>query len=399
MSHVDEIPTRETTKPDVEPWPDLVRRFLFWLCWAIVSVLMLVALLRLVAWDDIQVFAWADALGLVLYLPAWVIGIAAAVKRKWLLLGASLLVVAAQLVFGLPELTAAESVPATAAHAFKIRVFDANVTYTNPSVAGYVPQVRAYRPDLLTMEEITPSDTAQLQAAGVFHSLPHTYQMPDTGSRGFVIASRYPLGPMSVSSTYSPEYGQLPFLVRTSIRLPGLTLPLWVVHTTAPVNPGWNLWNVELQRVDQLLEARHPGPLLVVGDFNATWGNRWFRAILGTGLTDGAAARGDPFDMTWSQDFFVLPPVIRIDHVLTNSSLAVTTISTATGPGSQHRELRATVAVLPSAYAGHRSATQALRRVAGAEPTGIARAGEPVRRSTVTNRGHRMEHHDERTHT
>ncbi len=355
MTGAEAVPAAGTGPPSAESWPHLVGRFLFWVGWAIVAVLLLVALLRLVAWDDIQLFAWADALGLILYLPAWVIGIGAAVTRKWPLLGACLLVVVAQLAFGLPELTASEPVPAAAAHAFKLRLFDANVTYTNPSVAGYVPQLRAYRPDLLTMEEITPSDTTQLQSAGVFRSLPHTYEIPDTGSRGFVIASRYPLGPTSVSSTFLPEYGQLPFLVRTSLRLPGLTLPLWVVHTTAPVNPGWNLWNVELQQVHQLLEARHPGPLLVVGDFNATWGNRWFRAILGTGLTDAAAARGQPFDMTWSQDLVVLPPVIRIDHVLTSSALAVTTIGTAPGPGSQHRELHATVAVLPSAYPGHRS--------------------------------------------
>ena len=248
MTGAETVPGGDTAQPSVESWPHLVGRLMFWLGWGVVALLLLVALLRLVAWDDLQVFAWADALGMVLYLPAWVIGIGAAVTRKWMLLGACLLVVAAQLAFGLPELTAAEPVPAAAAHAFKLRVFDANVTYTNPSVAGYVPQLRAYRPDLLTMEEITPSDTTQLQSAGVFRTLPHTYEIPDTGSRGFVIASRYPLGPTSVSSTFLPEYGQLPFLVRTSLRLPGLTLPLWVVHTTAPVNPGWNLWNVELQQ-------------------------------------------------------------------------------------------------------------------------------------------------------
>ena len=79
MSQVDVLPAEKTEQAAVVTWPHLAGRFLFWLGWAIVAVLLLVVLLRLVAWDDIQVFAWADALGLVLYLPAWVIGIAAAI--------------------------------------------------------------------------------------------------------------------------------------------------------------------------------------------------------------------------------------------------------------------------------------------------------------------------------
>ena len=163
-------------------------------------------------------------------------------------------------------------------------------------------------------------------------------------------------GPGGGSPGGFPEnFGELPYLIRTTLKLPGVTIPLWVVHTTAPSNPGVQDWNEELQKIDQALQTRKPAPLLMVGDFNATWGNRGFRAILDTGLTDAAAARGEPFDMTFSQNFFLLPPLIRIDHVLTNSALAVTTIHSEPGPGSDHRELQATVAVLPSAYPGHGS--------------------------------------------
>jgi endonuclease/exonuclease/phosphatase (EEP) superfamily protein YafD len=82
-----------------------------------------------------------------------------------------------------------------------------------------------------------------------------------------------------------------------------------------------------------------------VGDFNATWGSKAFRAILDTGMTDGAAARGRAFGMTWSQTKRPLPPVVRIDHVLTGPGVAVTSIRTDVGPGSDHRDLLATVAV------------------------------------------------------
>ena len=51
--------------------------------WLIVAVLGLVALLRLVAWDSIEPLIVLDALTLVVYLPAWVVAIAALIARRW----------------------------------------------------------------------------------------------------------------------------------------------------------------------------------------------------------------------------------------------------------------------------------------------------------------------------
>ena len=83
-------------------------------------------------------------------------------------------------------------------------------------------------------------------------------------------------------------------------------------------------------------------PVLVAGDFNATWGHRAFRRLLGAGLTDAAAARGRPFQMTWRQGRLV-PPLTRIDHVLTTDGLAVTAIRTGDGRGSDHRPIVADI--------------------------------------------------------
>ena len=207
-------------------------------------------------------------------------------------------------------------------------------------MAGYVKQIRAYRPDLLTLEETKPWDLTQFEASGVLHPLPYRFVVNCCGSRGFIIASRYPLGHGRVSYVDG-----LAYLIRFSLKFPGHSIPLWVVHTTAPVNPDWNQWNLELDGVYSHLESSHPRPLLMVGDFNASWGNRGFRAILSTGLTDAAAARGQPFDFTWSQRLFLIPPLIRIDHVLTGGDLTVTSISSHEGPGSGHRDLTALVAV------------------------------------------------------
>jgi endonuclease/exonuclease/phosphatase (EEP) superfamily protein YafD len=309
--------------------------------WVIVAVLGLVVAARIVAWDEWRLFADVDAATEVLFLPAWLVLGGALLGKRWWMAGAAALLCTAQVIYVAPEVLAYSSIPAAVRTEPTIRLFDANVQGDNYSMAGYIDQLRSYRSDVVTLEETKPRDYGQLLSSGVFNRLPYRFSVRDSiGSRGFIIASRYPLGHATVSYVHG-----LAYLIRFRLAFQGRRLPLWLVHTTAPVGPNWNNWNLELNGVYSQLESSHPRPLLMVGDFNASWGNRGFRAILSTGLTDAAAARGQPFDFTWNQRLPVLPPFIRIDHVLTGGDLTVTTISTHSGPGSEHREITATVAV------------------------------------------------------
>ena len=308
--------------------------------WLIIAVLGLVVTARVVAWDEWRLFADVDAATEVLFLPAWLVLVGALFGKKWWMAGTAALLCAAQVAYVAPEVLAYSSIPAAVRTEPTIRLFDANVQQDNESMAGYIAQLRIFRPDVVTLEETIPSDLDQFLSSGVFNDLPYRFSVPDTGSRGFIIASRYPLGHATVFSVHG-----LAYLIRCSLTFHERRLPFWVVHTTAPINPDWNNWNLELNGVYAGLTRAHPRPLLMVGDFNASWGNRGFQAILSTGLTDAAAARGQPFDFTWSQRLPVLPPLIRIDHVLTGGSLTVTTISTHSGPGSGHRDITATIAV------------------------------------------------------
>jgi endonuclease/exonuclease/phosphatase family metal-dependent hydrolase len=65
-------------------------------------------------------------------------------------------------------------------------------------------------------------------------------------------------------------------------------------------------------------------------------------------LTDAAAARGKAYGMTWPRDRRIVPPLVRIDHVLTTRGLVVTHLAVGTGKGSDHRPLVADVAVVAS---------------------------------------------------
>ncbi len=308
--------------------------------WIPVLVLAVVAAMRLFAWDVYEPFAVLNTVTELVYLPAWVVAVVAVIGRRRTLALAALAIVVLQVVFMLPELTASEPLPGWTKGAPTIQLLDANVYDANRSMAGYISQIKATRPTLVTMEEANPDDVAQLTRAGALAGLPYTIEVKRWDSAAFFVASRYPL----VGTTFTYLYDR-PLVVQTTIQLPSGPQALWVVHTTAPLPQSYSQWQGQVVDIHRLLSQRGPTGLLMVGDFNSTWGNKGFRGILAAGMADGAAARGRPFDMTWSQMERPLLPFVRIDHVLTGSGVEVTRIQSAPGLGSDHRDLIATVAV------------------------------------------------------
>ncbi len=325
--------------------PAVVRAGLLVVGWLIVAVLGLVALLRLVAWDSLEPLIVLDALTLVVYLPAWVVAIAALIARRWWLAAAAVVIIAAQVAFVAPELLAAAPAPAWAPHAPAVRVFDANIDKNLRFEAGYVRAIEQDRPDLITLEEFTPSALHSMVASGVLASFPYRCTAPLYNASGFLIASRLRLTGCHVQALY-PDGLWTPYMVQATLWSPGGPVALRLVHTLAPFPSTWREWSAVLTAVDRSVRASGDSRMLMVGDFNATWGNSGFAALLHDGLTDGAAARGQAAEMTWPNGA-VVPPLIRIDHVLTGAGLAVTQITAKPGFGSDHRYLLATVAVRP----------------------------------------------------
>jgi endonuclease/exonuclease/phosphatase (EEP) superfamily protein YafD len=329
---------RRRRRRQLPRWPTVVG-------WVVTLALALVALLRIVAWDDLEPFAVLNTVTFLLYLPAWVVAIVTLFGRRYLLAGVAALVVLAQILFLVPELTAATALPTWAATAPSIRILDANVYYVNPSMAGYAKEIRAFKPELVTMEEATVPHVRQLVKSGALDRLPYRFEVKRYDPRAFLIASRYRL-----SGSHVVSFEGLPLVVQTTIHLPSGPQTLWVIHTSAPVEDSFAGWKASLAEIARLVRARGPHRMLLIGDFNATWNNKGFHAILDAGLVDGAAARGHPFAMTWSQTKRPLPPLVRIDHILTGPGVTVTRIATGDGPGSDHRDLLATVAVHASGH-------------------------------------------------
>jgi endonuclease/exonuclease/phosphatase (EEP) superfamily protein YafD len=312
--------------------------------WLIVAVLGVVALLRLVAWDSVEPLIVLDALTLVIYLPAWVVAAGALIARRWWLAGAAVVIVVAQVAFAAPELLASARVPSwAAANAPVVRVFDANIDKSLGFQSGYVRAIEQDDPDLVTLEEFTPPALAAMKASGVLARFPYRCAAPAFGATGFLVASRLRLTGCRVETVLANGW-QVPYMVEATVSTPGGPVALRVVHTLAPFPAYWREWQAALAAVGQSVRASGDSRMLMVGDFNATWGNGGFVALLHDGLTDGAAARGNAIGMTWPNGALV-PPFVRIDHVLTGARLAVTGIVARLGFGSDHRYLIATIAI------------------------------------------------------
>jgi endonuclease/exonuclease/phosphatase (EEP) superfamily protein YafD len=313
--------------------------------WLVVGGLALVAVLRLVAWDSAEPLIVLNALTQVIYLPAWVVGAGALIMRRWWLGAAAVVVAAAQLAFALPELSAGSPVPAWARHAAVVRVLDANIDKSDGFAAGYVRAIKAAHPDLVALEEFEPGALQGMADSGVLQDFPYRCVAPEIGALGFLVASRLRLTGCRVRQVFAD--GQwIPYLVEATLWSPGGPVALRVVHTLAPFPAYWRAWAAALAALGRSVRASGDRRMLMVGDFNATWANRGFAALLHDGLTDGAAARGQATSMTWPNGA-VVPPFVRIDHVLTGPGLAVTGISARPGFGSDHRYLVSTVAVRP----------------------------------------------------
>ena len=140
--------------------------------WLVVVVLGSVVLARAIVWDRWQIFANLDSAIEMLFLPAWVVLTAAGAGRRWWLAGAAALICAAQVDYVAPEILASSPIPAAVRAEPSFKLFDANVQLDNYSMAGYIAQLRAYHPDVLTIEESQPDDLWQFESAGVLKSLP-----------------------------------------------------------------------------------------------------------------------------------------------------------------------------------------------------------------------------------
>ncbi|HEX4059821.1 MAG TPA: endonuclease/exonuclease/phosphatase family protein [Streptosporangiaceae bacterium] len=206
-----------------------------------------------------------------------------------------------------------------------LRVLTANLLHGRAAADAVVHLVGQTGADVLFVQELTGGAVARLSRAGLGDLLP--YQVTQPLARDTGIYARHPLRPGPAG----------PARTTASLDLPrGPSVQVICVHATPPRRPsGAALWRAELA------DLPSPGdlPVIVAGDFNATLDHAQFRRLLRRGYTDAAAAAGRGLVPTWGPEPRGRPPLLTIDHVLTDARCAARTTSVHRLAGTDHRAL------------------------------------------------------------
>lgn len=215
----------------------------------------------------------------------------------------------------------------------RITVMNANLYEGRADASEVVDAVRDHHVDILVLEEITPGLLAEMDADGLAELLPERVGEPDYMVAGTMILANRPLTDhvrlRTIFQGWQASYGDLTVLG---------------VHPVAPVDPaGWRADHAAI-----LEQAEADDADLVVGDMNATPDHEPMRRLDAAGFRDAGEVSNQGWQPTWPANhvgvFPILPPVVRIDHVLIGDGLASLGTSTVDIAGTDHLALVATVA-------------------------------------------------------
>jgi endonuclease/exonuclease/phosphatase family metal-dependent hydrolase len=223
--------------------------------------------------------------------------------------------------------------PEPAAGAEQITVMNANLYEGRADAQEVVDAVRDNHVDILVLEEITPDLLAQMDTAGLAELLPERMGQPDYMVAGTMILANRPLTDhVRLRTTFQgweAKYG---------------TLTVLGVHPVAPVDPaGWRADHAAI-----LKQAEDDDADLILGDMNATPDHEVMRSLDDAGFRDAGEVSNEGWQPTWPANHVgilpLLPPLVRIDHVLIGDSMASLGTKTVDIEGTDHLALVATVA-------------------------------------------------------
>jgi endonuclease/exonuclease/phosphatase (EEP) superfamily protein YafD len=264
------------------------------------------------------------------------VGLAGAIAtRNWYLVAVAGVVTILCVATQFPLFVAAD--PPSNAATVNVMTFNLKLGQADPN--SVVAAAHKHNVDVLMLEELTPDAQRGLSTAGIDSEFPYHASMAGRGAWGTGLWSRYPLSNID----YPRGFGFV--LVTAQVQIPGLATTPSVValHMAGPI-PQSARWKADMALLPGVLQALpESAPVIVGGDFNATYDSKAFRKLLRGGYHDGADQAGAGIVRTFPANRW-FPPLIGIDHVLTRGAAAVH-LRTVEIPGSDHRAVVAALAV------------------------------------------------------
>ena len=205
----------------------------------------------------------------------------------------------------------------------------ANVYNNNRVPADAARTLLATKADVIAIAELTKPIVKALTEQGIDKDYPHQAGSPAVDAGGIALWSRFPILGWERRQAGHPA-------ILVTLDVDGTKLQLFVVH---PRNNGIGApgseWANNAAEVASQSDAL-VGPVIVVGDFNATLAHPPLQKMQDNGFREVHSWLGHGLSPSWPTDRR-FPPLFRIDHAFVRGAVAPLAVSEVSVPGSDHR--------------------------------------------------------------
>jgi endonuclease/exonuclease/phosphatase (EEP) superfamily protein YafD len=255
--------------------------------------------------------------------------------RNWAAAAASLLATAILVAAVLPR-ALGSTTPVGVGEA-GLAVLSVNVRHGSADPQALIALIERRDPDLLAVQELTPSFATELERAGIGGALPNDVLSVRPAASGGGLYTRLPLRRLPEPQTFAFR------MPRAELELDGgRRVRVVDVHPYPPDLGLVGRWRAGLESLPS--SGPRGTPWVLAGDFNATLDHAELRDVLDRGYRDAADVSGMGLAATWPAAGSRLPPV-TIDHVLADRRLGIADYAVEEMPGSDHRAVFARLSV------------------------------------------------------
>ncbi len=300
--------------------------------WVVILLLLTTVFLRYSWHDGIWLLLLFNMFSLYVYLPAYLVVIFAAVRRRWLLAGVSGLLVAWHLVWVVFPPLMPKSPPPADGQGFRLYV--GNFLYCSPHTHWQAMEIKQYDPDLIMAQEVSGELAEIFERDDWVKRYPYQIVRLHPGAFGSAILSKIPL-----KDQHEFDLVGLP-QTRATLVFQGLEVELLNIHTITPRMEDFvDAHVLALDLIEKWIKQKQGKSFIIAGDFNSTPHSR-FAARIRPLCNDAWELAGRGYGHTVPNDVIPMPPV-QIDHIYLSTDLTVADISLGLGLGSDHKPILA----------------------------------------------------------
>ena len=326
----------------------LFSRLFYWLGCLVTLSLAAVALLRLTYHDGAHFLIWLNAFTRYVYLPAYACLAWAVWRHRWILAVANLAVVGLHVALLAPDFmrdrrfdSVANSAIADAPAAQTVRIFFANVRAQNAEYSALLKELQDANPDVIVLVEFTPNWHQAYLHSPFFAAYPYGSGMKNMAMGTANVFSKLPL--KSEEQNWFSGRGLQTF----EIPIGSETLHIIGLHAPRPQSNRDDDYEGFWHRTIPMILGEK-GPLVVVGDCNATQFSSVYQQLTADRLRSAHQDRGRGYATTWPNGQYGIPSLIRIDQALLSPEIECLGIKEGEGRGSDHKPLILDVRIRPN---------------------------------------------------